>query len=120
MIHWATMSTPTPSIDHLPQVILNYFAAANDGRIDDATHCFAENARVHDENHDHLGHTAIREWVADTTEKFQPKTELLHFTETNGTILATAKVSGNFPGSPVNLGFSFTLENEKIATLSIS
>lgn len=113
------MYDPSDSVTTLPPIILDYFAAANDGRIDDATACFTENARVHDENHDHVGHAAIREWVADTTQQFQPNTELLRAIESNGSIVATASVSGNFPGSPAELDFTFTLADEKISNLSI-
>ncbi|MGL4401071.1 MAG: nuclear transport factor 2 family protein [Luteolibacter sp.] len=113
------MSNQSESVTTLPRVILDYFAAANDGRIDDAAACFAENARVHDENHDHVGHAAIREWVADTTQQFQPKTQILRTIETNGSFVATARVSGDFPGSPADLDFRFTLADEKISNLSI-
>ncbi len=113
------MSSQYESVTSLPKIILDYLAAANDGRIDDATACFEENAHVHDENHDHIGHAAIREWVASTAQQYQPKTELLRSIESNGTFIATARVSGNFPGSPVELDFSFTLAGEKISHLSI-
>jgi hypothetical protein len=113
------MLGPTDSVTTLPPVIRDYFAAANDGRIDDATDCFAEDARVHDENQDHVGQAAIREWVADTTQQFQPKTEILRAIETNGSYVATARVSGNFPSSPAELDFSFILADEKIFNLSI-
>lgn len=107
------------SVTSLPPIIAEYFAAANDGRIDDATSCFAENSRVYDEDQNHIGHDSIRAWVAETTQKYQPKTELLRAIETSDTFVATAKVSGNFPGSPADLNYSFTLANQKISTLSI-
>jgi hypothetical protein len=113
------MANQSESVTTLPPIILDYFAAANDGRIDDATACFGENAHVQDENLDHVGHAAIREWVADTTQQFQPKTELLRAIESNGSFVATARVSGNFPASPVELDFTFTLKNGKISNLSI-
>ena len=113
------MYSLSDSVTTLPPIILDYFAAANDGRIKDATNCFAENARVHDENLDHIGRAAIRQWVTDTTQAFQPKTELLRAIENNGTIVATARVSGSFPGSPAELEFSFILADEKISNLSI-
>jgi hypothetical protein len=113
------MYEPSDSVTTLPPIILDYFAAANDGRIEDATNCFAENAHVHDENLDHIGRAAVRKWVADTTQAFQPKTELLRAIETDGTYVATARVSGSFPGSPAELDFSFILANEKISKLSI-
>lgn len=113
------MLSPSDSVTTLPPIIRDYFAAANDGRIDDTIACFAESALVHDENHHHVGHAAIREWVADTTQQFQPKTEILRAIETNGSFVATARVSGNFPGSPADLDFCFTLADEKISNLSI-
>lgn len=113
------MSNQSDTVTELPQTILDYFAAANEGRVDDATACFAEDARVHDEKLDHVGHVGIRKWVADTTREFQPKTQLLRAVEREGVIAATANVSGNFPGSPVDLVFSFTLADGKIARLSI-
>ena len=113
------MSNQCDPVTELPAVILDYFTAANDGRIEDATRCFAENAHVHDENNDHIGHPAIRKWVADTTREFQPNTNLLRAIENNGTLVATATVTGNFPGSPVDLNFSFTLTAGRIAILSI-
>ncbi len=113
------MSSPSDSVTTLPPIILDYFAAANDGRIDDATACFAEDARVHDESRDHVGQAAIREWVADTTQQFQPKTELLRAIGSNDSFVATARVSGNFPGSPAELDFCFTLADERIAALSV-
>jgi hypothetical protein len=113
------MSTNPNSAITLPPVIPDYFAAANDGRIDDVAACFAQDARVQDENHDHVGRDAIRAWVADTTQKYQPKNEVLRVIETNGTYVATSRVSGNFPGSPAELDFTFTVRDEKIGTLSI-
>jgi hypothetical protein len=54
-----------------------------------------------------------------TTRQFQPKTEILRAIESNGTFVAAAMVSGNFPGSPAELDFTFTLTDGKISNLSI-
>jgi SnoaL-like domain len=113
------MSKFADSINGLPMIIATYLAAANEGRDDSASACFTENARVQDENHDHVGHTAIRQWVSEATAKYHPKTEILHVTENEGTYLVSTRVSGSFPGSPVELDFSFTLADEKISNLSI-
>ncbi|MBN8420588.1 MAG: nuclear transport factor 2 family protein [Verrucomicrobia bacterium] len=104
-----------------PQVLSAYFAAVNERRLDDAAACFAPDARVHDENHDHVGTDAIRQWIEETTHKYQPKAEVTHVAATAdaGAFIATATVSGTFPGSPVQLGYTFTVAGEKITHLSI-
>lgn len=102
-----------------PQVLTDYFSAANDGRIDDTANCFADDALVHDENQDRQGLDAIRAWIADTTREYQPQTEVASIEAVGDTFVAVASVSGTFPGSPVQLTYTFTLANEKITRLSI-
>lgn len=102
-----------------PQVITDYFSAANDGRIDDTANCFAADARVHDESQDRQGLDAIRGWIEDTTSKYQPQTDVASIEAVEDTFVAVGTVSGTFPGSPVQLNYTFTLQNGKIARLSI-
>ncbi len=102
-----------------PQALSDYFAAVNDGRLDEAAACFASDALVHDENHDHAGVEAIRAWIEDTTRQYQPKAEVTRIEAVDDTFIATATVSGTFPGSPVELAYTFTVREEKIVRLSI-
>lgn len=102
-----------------PQVLSDYFAAANDGRIHDAAACFAADALVHDENHDHVGFDAIQAWIEDTTRKYQPKAEVDRIEAVDDAFVAVATVSGTFPGSPAQLEYTFTVRDGKIARLSI-
>lgn len=102
-----------------PQVLSDYFSAASDGRIEDTVKCFAEDALVHDENQDRQGLDAILTWIEDTTREYQPKTEVASIEAVGDTFVAVATVSGTFPGSPVQLTYTFTLHNEKITRLSI-
>ncbi|MAS95200.1 MAG: ketosteroid isomerase [Verrucomicrobiales bacterium] len=103
----------------LPEVILNYIAAANDGRIEDAATCFAEDALVNDESRDHHGREAIRKWINDTTREFQPKNEVLSANSDGDTHTVISKISGDFPGSPIDLKFRFDVTNGKISHLII-
>jgi hypothetical protein len=96
-----------------------YFAAANARRTDDACDCFSPDAHVHDENHDHHGTAAIRAWIEETGRKYQPQVEILRTEETGDSVTVTGLVSGDFPGSPVELDYSFTLANGTISRLSI-
>ncbi|MEN3941338.1 nuclear transport factor 2 family protein [Prosthecobacter sp. SYSU 5D2] len=102
-----------------PQVLSDYFSAANDGRIDDTASCFAADALVHDENQDRLGLDAIRTWIEHTTREYQPKTDVASIEAVEDTFVAVATVSGTFPGSPIQLTYTFTVQNEKITGLSI-
>jgi hypothetical protein len=109
---------PEPVTD-LPQVVLNYIVAANAGNVDEAAACFAEDALVHDENRDHQGFDAVREWIAETTESSKPHNEVLSATTDGDTHHVTSRISGDFPGSPVELELEFTLANGKISRLVI-
>lgn len=103
-----------------PQVITDYFAFANAGRIDEASACFAPDALVHDENNDHQGIAAIRAWIEDTTLKYQPQVEVHGIEDAVNGYATTGTVSGNFPGSPIPLHYTFTVRDGKISHLSIS
>lgn len=103
----------------LPRVILNYISAANDGRLDDAAACFAEDALVHDESRDHRGLEAIRNWIRSSTREYRPKNEVLLATGGVDSHTVISRISGNFPGSPVELELRFVVTLGKISYLSI-
>ncbi len=103
----------------LPQVLADYFTAVNDGRIHGAATCFASDALVHDENHDHAGSEAIHAWIEDTTRKYQPKAEITRIKAADDAFAVTATVSGTFLGSPVELTYTFVVLDAKILRLSI-
>src|SRR5882724_9001764 len=98
-----------PSTVNLPPVINTYWSAANAARVDEAAACFATDAVVHDESRIHQGPAAIRGWIEQTTRQYQPIVEALGVEEKDGCHLVTARVSGTFPGSPVELHYTFTL-----------
>lgn len=100
-------------------MLFDYFAAVNDARVNDAAACFASDALVHDESHDHLGHEAVLAWISDTTQKYQPRIDVTLFTEADGSFVATGMVSGTFPGSPIRLQYAFTVQQGKITRLVI-
>jgi ketosteroid isomerase-like protein len=103
----------------LPEAIAAYWKAANAGAIDDAAGCFAADGMVHDEGRTHRGLSAIRSWIESTTRKYHPVVEPLQSEEREGRHFVTARVSGTFPGSPVELEFVFTLRDGRIVHLEI-
>jgi hypothetical protein len=74
---------------------------------------------VHDENHDHVGRESVRAWIEDTSRIFRPQTEVLSADVFGDEVRVTNGVSGDFPGSPVELPFAFTLRDGQIARLNI-
>jgi hypothetical protein len=100
-------------------LITRYFNAANACLIDEACGCFAPDAVVEDEGGVHTGRDAIRGWIHETTLKYRPQVELLRWEEAGGAVTVAGRVSGNFPGSPVELDFQFLVDGETISRLSI-
>jgi hypothetical protein len=106
-------------ISNLPAPIAVYLTAENSGDPEALTKCFAENAVVRDENQTIEGLIAIKQWKAETKKKYQHTIEPLTFTQKDGKTIVTNRLTGNFPGSPIELEFVFTLERDKIASLEI-
>ena len=104
---------------NLPDILKQYFDAANRFDIDGAAECFTTDALVHDEEQNHHGREAIRAWIIDTTEKYHPRIEITDADCTTQPATVSASISGTFPGSPAKLNFAFTLSSGKISRLSI-
>lgn len=103
----------------LPGPVAAYFAADQHNG-DAVARCFTESATVVDERRTHAGPDAIRQWKAEASSTFSYTTEPLAIREDGGRTVVTARVAGDFPGSPVDLRYAFILEGEKIARLEIT
>ena len=103
----------------LPPAIDLYVKAENAGDVESLSECFAPDAIVRDEGRTYEGLAAIKEWKADTKKKYNHTVEPLVLAQRNGKTILKAKLTGNFPGSPVTLEFSFVLEDGKIVSLEI-
>jgi hypothetical protein len=111
------MKTATESLK-LPKSIAAYFDAdKRDGET--LSHCFTENAVVKDEGHTYKGRAAIKQWRTDTSAKYQYTSEPFTCQQEGGRTVVTSRLTGNFPGSPVDLRYFFKLEGDKIASLEI-
>ena len=102
----------------LPGPISAYFAAdREDGEA--VARCFTEAAVVKDEGRTYRGRAAIRQWKEDVSTRYQYTSEPLSCERKDGKVVVTCRLTGNFPGSPVDLRFFFALEGDKIASLEI-
>ncbi len=102
----------------MPKPIAAYFTA-DKGDSEAIAQCFIEDAVVKDEGHTYSGLAAIKRWKAETSTKYTYTSEPFACEQKNGKTVVTSRLTGNFPGSPVNLRFFFGLDGDKIATLEI-
>ena len=103
----------------LPTPIAIYIAAANRGETEALAQCFAQSAVVRDEGKTIEGLAAIKNWMVETKRKYQHTIEPLTSTQKDGKTIVTNRLTGNFPGSPIELEFVFTLDRDKITALEI-
>ena len=103
----------------LPIPIATYIGAANRDETEALAQCFAQNAVVRDEGKTIEGLTAIKKWMAETKQKYQHTIKPLASTQKDGKTIVTNRLTGSFPGSPIELEFVFTLDHDKIAALEI-
>jgi hypothetical protein len=103
----------------LPKPIAAYFAGSNAHDAGACVTCFTDDAVVRDEGREWRGAAAVGAWKEEVTRKYQPTVEVIAVAQTDGKTVVTGRVSGNFPGSPVDLRYAFTLAGEKISRLEI-
>ena len=106
-------------IDNLPKPIALYIAAENSADATLFDQAFAEDAIVRDENETHQGLAEIKKWKAETKRKYQHTVDPLSVVEKEGETIVTNRLTGNFPGSQIELEFVFTIEDDKIVSLEI-
>jgi hypothetical protein len=103
---------------NLPKPIAAYFAA-DKGDSETVSQLFTENAVVKDEGQTHKGRAAIKQWKSETSKKYEYTSEPFACERKDGKTIVTSRLTGNFPGSPVNLRFFFALEGDKVSSLEI-
>lgn len=100
-------------------VVNAYFEADRGHDADALAQVFSTDAVVDDEATLHEGINAIRAWWLAAKEKYHHVAEPIEMTGTGNKVSVRAKVTGQFPNSPVTLEFLFTLDNDKIVELRI-
>ncbi|MFL9937201.1 nuclear transport factor 2 family protein [Paraburkholderia sp. RL18-103-BIB-C] len=81
--------------------------------------CFAADAVVRDEGRTIEGLEAIQAWKKDTKAKYQYAVEPLDWSQDGAAVTMRARLTGAFPGSPVELTYTFVLAGGKIVSLEI-
>lgn len=103
----------------LPNAIAAYFAADKRGDPQAISECFTQDAVVVDEGNTYTGRDAIRDWIANASTQYSYTVKPFKLAHADGRTVVTSHLVGNFPGSPVDLRYVFTLDGDKIAALEI-
>ncbi|MBL27285.1 MAG: ketosteroid isomerase [Rhodospirillaceae bacterium] len=103
----------------MPKVISAYFEADRRNDADALVALFSADAVVEDERACHQGVHEIRKWWVSAKEQTHHVNEPIETTAADDRIRVRAKVSGDFPNSPVVLEFFFTIKSNKIVALEI-
>ena len=103
----------------LPRIIKKYVDASNAHDVQSILSCFSENAVVRDEGETLHGRKAIEDWIAKTIEKYKFHFNPLRMKGNDPEVVVSVEVSGTFDGSPVTLDYHFTIESDKISSLTI-
>jgi|SRR5438477_6204921 len=106
---------------NLPRPAAAFFEAKNAHDVDAMLECFADDAVVLDEgeNMEMRGADAIRRWLEGTIAAYKLAVEVTDVAERDGETVATALVSGDFPGSPIEFYYHLRLDGDKIAQMAI-
>ncbi|MET4701153.1 ketosteroid isomerase-like protein [Constrictibacter sp. MBR-5] len=103
----------------MPAPIAAYFAAdAKDGAA--IARCFAPDAVVSDERNTHVGREAIARWAFEAATKYDFVSEPIGTAQDDALVVVTSRVTGTFPGSPIDLRYKFTVDGDVIARLEIA
>jgi ketosteroid isomerase-like protein len=103
----------------LPKPVADYLAADKAKDFDLLASCFADDALVHDEERDYRGVDAIKAWKQQADAKYNYVAEPLDASVNDDTVKLRTRLTGDFPGSPIEVDYTFTLANDKITSLAI-
>ena len=103
----------------LPKPIADYFAAEESSDTDVLALCFLDDAVVLDEGRSIRGLDAIKAWKRETRAKYQYSVQALGVSQDSDSVKVPVRLTGNFPGSPRDVEYTFNLNNGKIASLEI-
>lgn len=103
----------------LPTPIAIYLAAERNADTDVLAQCFAPDAVVHDEGQTIRGLDAIKSWKQAAQAKYRYTVEPLDATRYGESVRMRARLTGQFPGSPIEVVYTFTLAGDRIAALQI-
>lgn len=104
----------------LPEAVNTYFAISNGDDPARLATCFHADATVIDEKRTHQGIEAIVAWQREARQAFSYSVDPVDASQRGERLSVTARVVGDFPGSPVLLKYLFALTDGQIRSLEIA
>lgn len=103
----------------ISEFVDNYFEALNTKQIEKQIDYFTEDASVIDVDETFKGKAVIKKWISESNSKYDAFSKVIDVKTYGANVNVLTIVSGNFPGSPVDLKYHFVMLNEKIKSLDI-
>lgn len=104
----------------LPDPIAAYYAAGPH-KPSEVAACFARDAVIIDEKRTYSGRAEIEGWATEILGRYADLVVTpTAVVDRDGRTIVTAHVSGDFPGSPVDLDYAFELATNEITRLEIT
>lgn len=105
------MST-TVEYTELPTAVQGFADGWQAREADAVDALFTDDAVVTDEGRTHRGRTEIRAWIDESINLFSTTLTFLGAREVNGTVGASYRLEGDFPGGVVDLEYRFRLDEQ--------
>jgi ketosteroid isomerase-like protein len=102
-----------------PGPVTEYMAAEEAKDADALSRCFIDDGTVHDEGQDYHGRDSIRRWKQAADAKYRYVLQTVTVQTFGDLVTVRARLTGEFPGSPVELDHIFRLSGDKVASLEI-
>jgi hypothetical protein len=99
--------------------LVAYFSAEDTADVEALERCFTADAVVRDEGRVMRGLDAIKAWKSAAQAKYKYRVEPLSASRAGAVETVLARVTGSFPGSPIELTYTFGLVDDRIASLEI-
>jgi ketosteroid isomerase-like protein len=109
----------TSMVLEVPEAVAEYLAAEEAKDADALSRCFTEDGTVHDEGQDYHGRDSIRQWKQSADAKYRYVFQAINVQTFGDLVTVRARLTGGFPGSPVELDHIFKLSGDKIASMEI-
>jgi len=103
----------------LPAAVAAYFAADQQNDSAAVARCFSIDGVVVDEAQVHLGPADIARWKADASARYRYRCEPQRVDSADNRHVVTGRLSGDFPGSPIDLRYDFVVNGDEITRLEI-
>jgi hypothetical protein len=103
----------------LPEPVAEYLAAEEAKDANALCCCFTEDGTVRDEGQDYHGRDSIRQWKQTADAKYRYVLQAVNSQTHGDEVTVRARLTGQFPRSPVELDLIFKLSNDKISSLEI-